>query len=410
MPWLVATALLHSAIVVEKRATLKSWTVLLAIVAFSLSLVGTFIVRSGIITSVHAFANDPERGVFILAMLGVAIGGSLALYTWRAPSLRSDGVFAPISRESALVLNNLLMSVAAAVVFLGTLYPLFIELLTGGETKLSVGAPFFDWAFAPLMVLVLLVMPVGAALPWKRGDLPKAMMRLWPGVALAFAAGMVFAMLRWGGPVIAPFAVALAFWAVFGVLVDLAERVKLGRASAGESLRRLVNLPRAAWGQAVAHIGVGLCAFGVVAVTAWESEKILVAEKGDVIPLAGYDIRFDGVDRLRGPNYRTDLGMFTILRDGQLVDTLTSEKRFYPVQRSQTTEAGIRASLIEDVYVTLGERQEAGGWAVRMYVKPYANWIWLGALVMTLGGLLSLSDRRHRVGAPARRAKTVAAE
>ena len=413
MPWLIATALLHSVIVVEKRGTLQSWTVLLAIIAFSLSILGTFIVRSGIITSVHAFATDPERGVFILGMLGIAVGGSLILYTWRAPQLRSDALFATMSRESALVLNNLLMSVAAAVVFIGTLYPLAVELVTGGESKISVGAPFFDLAFAPLMVLVLIVMPIGAALPWKRGDLPKAMTRIWPAVLLAFCGGMVFASLRWGGPILAPFAIALSFWAIFGVLADLGERVKLGKAPLRESLRRLANLPRSVWGQAVAHTGFGMTAFGVAAITAWASEDIRTARAGDVIPMASYEIVFEGVTREQGPNFEADIGRFTIMEDGEVVGEIASEKRFYPVQRDRTTEAGIRASLVEDVYVSLGDKQDDGSWAVRSYIKPYANWIWLGALVMALGGLLSLSDRRHRVGAPTRakaKAKVVAAE
>ncbi len=412
MPWLVATALLHSVVVVEKRGTLQSWTILLAIIGFSLSLVGTFIVRSGLITSVHAFANDPERGVFILGMLALAVGGSLILYTWRAPQLRSDAVFATMSRESALVLNNLLLSVACAVVFIGTLYPLMLELATGGESKISVGAPFFDLAFAPLMVLVLLVMPIGAALPWKRGDLPKAMTRIWPAVLLAFCAGLIFAMLRWGGPVLAPFAIMLAFWAIFGVLVDLADRVKLGKAPLSESLRRLGNLPRSTWGQAVAHVGVGVTAFGITAITAWESEDIRTANAGDTFPVATYEIRFDGVQRASGSNFQSDIGKFTVFENGKEIGSVSSEKRFYPVQRASTTEAGIRSSLVEDVYISLGERQANGGWAVRSYIKPYANWIWLGALIMTLGGLLSLSDRRHRVGAPtrAKRQKVIAAE
>lgn len=405
MPWLIAAALLHTSIVVEKRSTLKSWTILLAIIAFSLSLAGTFIVRSGLLTSVHAFATDPTRGVFILGILALATGGSLALYAWRAPQMNPDGVFAPVSRESALVLNNLLLSVATAVVLLGTFYPLILEGITG--EKISVGAPFFDWAFAPLMIVLMIAMPIGAALPWKRGDLNKAVGKMWIAALAAFVVGAIFAMLRWGGPIAAPFAIAIAFWAIFGVLVDLAQRVKLGRAPFGESLRRLANLPRAAWGQAVAHMGLGLCAFGIAGVTAWESEDIRVAKPGDLIPIAGYELRFEGVERARGPNYRTDLGTFTILRDGQETgDVVVSEKRFYPVQNQQTTEAGIRASLIEDVYVVLGDKQQNGGWAVRSYVKPYANWIWLGAFVMTFGGLLSLSDRRHRVGAPSRAKST----
>jgi len=400
MPWLIAAALLHSAVVVEKRETLKSWTILLAIMAFSLSLLGTFIVRSGLLTSVHAFASDPERGVFILAILAIATGGSLALYAWRAPQMAPEGVFAPVSRESGLILNNLLLSVATAVVLIGTLYPLFVEALT--DEKISVGPPFFDMGFSPLMIALLIAMPIGAALPWKRGDLPRVMKKLWTAAALSLAVGAIFAMWKSGGPLFAPLGIALAFWAIFGVIVDLGERVKIGRAPASESLRRLVRLPRAAWGQAMAHIGVGVCAFGIVGITAWATEDIRVAQKGDMIPLSGYDIRFDGVERMQGPNYRIDGGRFTVFRDGEQIAELLSEKRFYPVQRTQTTEAGIRASLVEDIYIVLGDRQDNGGWAVRSYVKPFANWIWLGALIMTLGGLLSLTDRRHRVGAPNR--------
>jgi len=413
MPWLLAAALLHSAVVVEKRSTLKSWTILLAILAFSLSLLGTFIVRSGLLTSVHAFANDPERGVFILGILVVATGGSLALYAWRAPQMAPEGVFAPVSRESGLILNNLLLSVATAVVFIGTLYPLFVEALT--DNKISVGPPFFNMGFSPLMIAILIAMPVGAALPWKRGDLPRVMKKLWTAAALSLLVGAMFAMWRTGGPLFAPLGIALAFWAIFGVIVDLAERVKLGRVPARETLRRLARLPRSAWGQALAHMGMGVCAFGIVGITAWESEDIRVAQAGDMIPLAGYDIRFDGVERTQGPNYRIDGGQFTIFRDGRQIAELVSEKRFYPVQRTQTTEAGIRASLVEDIYIVIGDRQEDGGWAVRSYVKPFANWIWLGALIMTLGGILSLTDRRHRVGAPNRakpagKADVVAAE
>jgi len=406
MPWLIAAALLHSAIVVEKRSTLKSWTILLAIIGFSLSLAGTFIVRSGLLTSVHAFANDPERGVFILAILIVATGGALTLYAWRAPQMNPEGVFAPVSRESALILNNLFLTVSTAIVLLGTFYPLIIEGLTG--EKISVGAPFFDLAFTPLMIALLIVMPLGAALPWKRGDLSRVTNKLWIALLLALGVGAFFMMWKSGGPILAPFAVALSFWAIFGVLADLAERAKLGAAPLAESVRRLWNLPRAAWGQAVAHTGLGLTAFGIAGVVAWESEDIRIAKAGDLIPLSGYEIRFDGVEREQGPNYETDVGTFTILRDGRAINVVYSEKRFYPVQRTNTTEAGIRASLIEDIYVVLGDEQENGGWAVRSYVKPFANWIWIGALIMTLGGVLSLTDRRHRVGAPAKAKKAVA--
>ncbi len=400
MPWLIAAALLHSAVVVEKRSTLKSWTILLAIIAFSLSLVGTFIVRSGLLTSVHAFASDPERGVFILAILLVATGGALILYAWRAPQMEPEGVFAPVSRESGLILNNLLLSVSTAVVFLGTLYPLFADGVM--DEKISVGKPFFDFAFAPFMIVTLIAMPLGAALSWKRGDLARVMSKLWIAAVLAFLVGIAFWALRTESSIWPPLFIAIAFWAIFGVVVDLAERIKLGRAPFSESMRRLGRLPRSAWGQAVAHIGLGITAFGIIGISAWATEDIRVAQIGDRIPLSGYELRFDGVESSRGPNYRIDGGKFTVFKDGKELTTLVSEKRFYPVQQTQTTEAGIRASLIEDIYIVLGDRQDNGGWAVRSYVKPFANWIWLGALIMTLGGVLSLTDRRHRVGAPGR--------
>jgi cytochrome c-type biogenesis protein CcmF len=245
-------------------------------------------------------------------------------------------------------------------------------------------------------------MPIGAALPWKRGDLAKVMSKLWIAAVFAFLIGIAFWAFRTENSIWPPLFMALAFWAILGPIVDLAERVKMGRAPFAESMRRLGGLPRSAWGQAVAHIGMGVTAFGIVGISAWSTEDIRAAKAGEIIPLSGYEIRFDGVERSRGPNYRTDEGRFTVMRDGREIATLVSEKRFYPVQRTQTTEAGIRASLVEDIYIVLGDRQDDGGWAVRSHVKPFANWIWIGALIMTLGGVLSLTDRRHRVGAPTR--------
>jgi cytochrome c-type biogenesis protein CcmF len=424
MPWLAAAALLHSSIVVEKRDTLKAWTILLAILAFSLSLVGTFIVRSGVITSVHAFANDPERGVFILAILAVAVGGSLGLFAWRAPSMRASGAFATVSRESALILNNLLLAVAAAVVFIGTLMPLVREAMDG--EKISVGPPFFDLAFTPFMVALAVALPVGAMLPWKRGDLRRTLRRLWPAAALAFAIGALVWAMQTGRSALAPVGLALGAWLVLGSLLELADRARIGRAGIGESLRRLANLPRSDWGKAVAHSGLGLTFFGVAAVTAWEVEDIRTAAPGDTIPIGGYEILFEGVERLPegaefqqpgcvldnwnvlkasgARNFTTELGRFRLFKDGEEVSQLCAEKRNYPVSRMPTTEAAIDAGLTRDVYVVLGDAQSDGtGWAIRAYVKPFANWIWIGALVMALGGGLSLSDRRYRVGAAARR-------
>ncbi len=405
MPWLAAAALLHCAIVVEKRDALKSWTILLAIVGFSLSLLGTFIVRSGLLTSVHSFASDPTRGVFILAILVVAVGGSLALFAWRAPRLAPGGVFAMVSRESLLVANNLLLTVACAVVLLGTLMPLIREAWDG--ERISVGAPFFELAFTPFMVALAVLLPIGAMMPWKRGRAGRVLRRLWPAAALAFAVAALIWAFQTGRSALAPVGIALAVWIIAGAALELAERAGIGRPHAW---RRLRGLPRADWGKAVAHSGLALTIFGISALTAWESEAIRAMRPGEVVEVGGYTFRFEGVERSRGPNYSVEEGRFTALRDGDRVATMVAEKRFYPVQRMPTTEAAIDAGLLRDLYVVLGDRQEDDpqAYAVRVYVKPFANWIWIGALVMAMGGLLSLSDRRYRVGATARRAPSAA--
>jgi len=401
MPWLVAGALLHSAIVVEKRSALKAWTILLAILAFSLSLIGTFIVRSGVITSVHAFANDPERGVFILAIIGTTVIGSLTLFATRGPAMRSEGLFQPISREGGLVLNNLALTVAAAVVFTGTLAPLVREFVDGA--KISVGAPFFQLAFTPFMVILLVALPVGALLPWKRGDLGAVLARLWWAGAAALALGGVVWGLQTGTALLAPVGLALAAWVVLGVLAELVERSGLPRVPLGTALSRLARLPRADWGKLIAHTGLGLSVMGIAAVTAWQVEDIRLARPGDVIPLGGYEVRFDGVSEGKGPNYTLQRGHFTVFRDGEQVVELAPEKRVYPVQGMPTTEAAIDSGLTRDIYLVLGDKQADGeAWAVRGYLKPLANWIWLGALIMALGGMVSLSDRRYRVGAARR--------
>ncbi len=403
MPWLVGTALLHSAIVVEKRDSLKSWTILLAILAFSLSLIGTFLVRSGVLTSVHAFATDPGRGVFILGLLVVAIGGSLTLYAVRAPALKGGGLFAPISREGALILNNLFLTTACATVFLGTLYPLFIDAL-GGD-KVSVGAPYFNATFVPLMVPLIALMAVGPMLAWKRGDLMAVLGRLKFALAAAAAIGLLTFYLGRGGPVLAVPVMALAAWLFAGAIMELVGRVKLFRIPLLDSLRRARNLPRAAWATALAHIGVAVVMAGITGVTAWERESILVMQPGDTTEIAGYAITLEGVRDIQGPNYSASQGTFTVRRDGAPYTTLMPEKRFYPVQRMPTTEAAIHTTGLADLYVVLGDPNEDGGWTVRLYHKPFLPWIWIGAGLMMLGGLISLTDRRFRVGAPARRRK-----
>ncbi|MFQ5622045.1 MAG: heme lyase CcmF/NrfE family subunit [Paracoccaceae bacterium] len=401
MPWLISIALLHSAIVVEKRDTLRSWTILLAILAFSFSLIGTFIVRSGVITSVHAFANDPARGIFILVILAASIGGALTLFSMRAAQLRSGAVFATVSRESGLILNNLLLLVAAVVVFVGTVWPLVAEFATGA--KISVGAPFFDLTFTPFFVVLAMLVPLGAVLPWKRARLDRAMRPLWGALALSVALGALVWSLQTGGGMLAPIGVALALWLVLGSLADIAGRARLGRAPLAESLRRASNLPRADWGKTVAHAGLGLTIFGIATITAWQAEDIRTAQPGESIEIAGYTLRFDKVERIRGPNFIADKGTFTLTSGRGAGATLRPEKRVYEVQRMPTTEAAIDYGLTRDVYVVLGDRQDDGAWAVRTYVKPFSNWIWLGAIVMAIGGVLSLTDRRYRVGAVRRR-------
>ena len=423
MPWLVAAALLHSAIVVEKRSSLKAWTILLAILAFSLSLIGTFIVRSGVLTSVHAFATDPERGVFILAILLIAIVGSLTLFAWRAPSMRSEGVFQPVSREGALVLNNLLLAVACAVVFIGTMAPLVREFFDGA--KISVGAPFFDLTFTPFMVMLFLALPLGALLPWKRGDAAKVMSRLWWAAGAALAVGGIVWGIQTGTGLLAPIGLALAAWLCLGVIVELGERAGFGKVSTGKALGRLIGLPRADWGKAIAHAGLGLTVMGIAAVSAWEIEDIRLAEPGDVIPLGPYEVRFEGVERLpvgapfdavqcgvtgessvkggEPRNFSTEFGRFSLLSDGEVLRAMCPEKRFYPVQQMPTSEAAIDPGLTRDVYLVLGDQNAQGAWAVRSYYKPLANWIWIGSLIMAFGGIVSLTDRRFRVGAAARR-------
>ncbi len=408
MPWLASVALLHSAIVVEKRGSLKNWTILMAILGFSLSLMGTFIVRSGVIDSVHAFAVDPERGVFILLLLVVAIGGSLGLYAWRAPSLKSDGVFAPISRESGLILNNLIMMASCGVVFVGTMAPMVREAFTGD--KITVGAPFFDLAFTPFMVLLAIALPLGAMTPWKRGEVGKVMLKLWWAAAAALGLGVLAWSVQGGGSPMAPIGMALALWIAFGIVAEMLDRAKIGKGALAESWRRLARTPRADWGKWAAHGGVAVMIWGVAAITAWQAEDIRIARPGDVIPIGGYEIRFDGVEQVQGPNYVAERGEFTAFRNGRAVAHKYPEKRIYTEGRSPmpTTEAGIAYGFTRDIYIVLGDPQQprageaSGGYAVRTYIKPFANWIWGGAIIMALGGVLSLTDHRYRVGAPVR--------
>jgi cytochrome c-type biogenesis protein CcmF len=404
MPWLAGTALLHSAVVMEKRGALKVWTILLSILTFSLSLIGTFLVRSGVLTSVHAFAVDPRRGIFILAILVLFIGGALALYAWRAPLLKQGGLFAPISREGALVFNNLFLVSACATVIVGTLYPLALEALTG--EKISVGPPFFNSTFGPLFIPLMLVMPFGPLLGWKRGDVYAAAQRLLVAALLCAIAGAAAFALEQGGPVMAPFGVGIAVFVMAGAVVDIAERTMILRVPFGAMLRRAIGLPRSAWGTAFAHFGIGVTLLGIVATTAWSSEHLAEIKVGTSLDIAHYRLTFDGLSNRAGPNYRDLVGKFTVRRtSGELIGTLEPSRRTFLARDMATTEAALMTRGASQLYVSLGDPSPDGSVAVRLYYKPLVLLIWLGAGIMFVGGALSLSDRRLRVGAP-RPAKT----
>ena len=399
MPWLAGTALLHSAVVMEKRGGLKVWTILLAILAFSLSLIGTFLVRSGVLTSVHAFATDPTRGIFILVILIVFIGGALALFAWRAPLLKQGGLFAPISREGALVFNNLFLTTACATVFVGTLYPLALEALTGD--KISVGPPFFNATFGPLFIPLMLAMPFGPLLGWKRGDLLGAAQRLLAAAMLAAVAVAAAFALEHGGPVLAPFGIGIAVFVIAGAVTDIAERTMFLRVPLGAALRRAIGLPRSAWGTAFAHFGIGVTLLGIVAVTAWGSERLAEVKPGDTLEISHYRLTFDGVFNRSGPNYRDVVGHFTVRRsNGDLIGAMEPSRRTFPARGMATTEAALMTRGVSQLYLSLGDPGKDGMVPVRLYFKPRVLLIWLGAVFMFIGGGLSLSDRRLRIGAP----------
>ncbi|WP_419730183.1 heme lyase CcmF/NrfE family subunit [Lichenicola sp.] len=417
LPWLTGTALVHSAIVVEKREALKVWTVLLAIGTFSLSLSGTFLVRSGILNSVHAFANDPARGVFILGLLGLVIGGALLLFAIRAPTLSAGGSFAPLSREGALVMNNILLCAICAVVLVGTMYPPFASLLFG--QAISVGKPFFDATAAPMALPLLAVMAIGPMLPWKRAQLAPVIARLWWAALLAGAVGLVAAFgLRGTLPVLA---FALGVWVIAGSLAGVIQRVRpagtSGRVSLADSLHRARMLPRAVFGAALAHAGAGITVIGLAGMSA-ASHAIVSVHTGDSVPLAGYRWTLARIDDQAGPNYHARIATLLVHRDrpdGALVTVLHPARRDFASQGQTTTEVAIHTNLVSDLYAVLGEEHGTGAdhtAVLRLHYNPLAPWMWLGALVMALGGALSLSDRRIRIGAPhrARTRATVPAE
>ncbi|CRK74779.1 Cytochrome c-type biogenesis protein CcmF [Nereida ignava] len=405
MPWLLGTALLHSAIVTEKRDAFKSWTILLAILTFSLSLLGTFVVRSGLLTSVHAFAVDPERGLYILALLALSIGGSLALYAWRAPMMEAGGIFKPISREAGLLVNNLILTTATGTVLFGTLYPLFLEAITGD--KISVGAPFFNATFVPMMLPLVLFMGVGPFLSWKRADLAGVYQRLKYVALASIIATPIVWYIQKGGPLLAHFSIMLATWLLLATLREWGIRIRLFEAPISETLRRARNLPRASHGMTMAHAGLAIAMLGMIGSSAWKSEEIVFVAPGTTIEIAGFDVTFSGVERVRGPNYLADRGTLAVSRNGQSIDTLRPERRYYPIADSTTTESAIRSTLAGDLYASISEpatenAEQSDAWTLRILYEPLVNFIWLGSSLLIIGGALSLSDRRLRVGAPKR--------
>ncbi len=402
LPWLVGTALVHSLAVTEKRGGFKNWTVLLAILAFSLSLLGTFLVRSGVLTSVHAFATDPERGIFILGFLVVVIGSSLALYAWRAPKVGMGGRFQLVSRETFLLTNNVLLVVACGAVLLGTLYPLLLDAL--GLGKISVGPPYFDSVFLPLMVPLIFLMGVGPMARWKQASIPDIADRLrWAGaVSIVMALILPFVMGRWSA--LASLGFALTFWVFASSVVNIRERMAATRKNSKAGLlARIFGLPRSYLGMHAAHIGVGVFIMGVTMVQTYEVEKDMRMEIGDTVTMGGYTFRFDGVTQIEGPNYNASRGQILVSQDGKPVTVLFPEKRTYLVQTMPMTEAAIDTGLFRDLYVSLGEPVSNGAWSVRVYYKPFVSWIWGGTAIMALGGLLAVSDRRYRIAARSRR-------
>ena len=393
MPWLAGTALIHSLAVTEKRGGFKVWTVLLSIIAFSLSLLGTFLVRSGVLSSVHAFATDPRRGLFILGFLVIVIGSSLVLYAWRAPRVGLGQRFGLVSKESMLLLNNMLLIVAAGAVLLGTLYPLFLDAM--GLGKISVGAPYFETVFGLLMVPVMFAMGIGPLVRWKQDEPGSVARRLRFALPIALAAAL---LVGWAAGRISPIAtggLTLAFWIVASIGVDLAERLRpTGQQT--HVFARMRLLPRAMVGMMVAHFGVAAFAFGVAMVKTYEVERDVKMGADTTTELAGYNFRMIDLREVQGPNYKAVQGQIEVRRSGNLIATLQPEKRIYRVQSNPMTEAAVDSNLLRDIYVSMGEQLPNGDWIVRVQYKPFIYWIWNGCLIMMLGGVLALSDRRYR--------------
>ena len=399
MPWLMGTALLHSTIVMEKRDALKVWTILLSILTFSLSLLGTFLVRSGVITSVHSFASDPGRGLFILGILIVFIGGGLMMFALRASSLRQGGLFAPISREGALVLNNLFLAASTVAILVGTLYPLVLETFSG--SKISVGAPYFNLTAVPLFIILLALLPLGQSLAWKRGDLLGVMQRLLLAFGLSIVAVLIILAVTFGGPVTAPLGVGLGLWMILGSATEIFHRIWPRRFDLSIILARALGLPRSAWGTAMAHAGLGITVIGIAA-TAWGVEHIAITKMGEKILVGPYTVTLDTSFKRTGQGYHEEGARFLIARDDQSLGVLESSKRVHAGREMPTTEAGIVTFGLGQLYASLNEILADGRVSVHLYWKPLVTLIWGGALVMAFGGALSLSDRRVRITAAER--------
>ncbi|MFZ1811014.1 MAG: heme lyase CcmF/NrfE family subunit [Candidatus Nitrotoga sp.] len=393
MPWLVGTALIHSLAVTEKRGAFKNWTVLLAIIAFSLSLLGTFLVRSGVLTSVHSFASDPARGLFILAFLSIVVGSSLVLFAWRAPKVGLGSGFGLISRESMLLLNNVLLVAAAGAVFLGTLYPLFLDALNLG--KISVGPPYFEAVFAPIMAIAVFLMGIGPRTPWQQASLAKVFKHLLPWFIVSVALGILvpFWFGRWTAPVVA--GTSLGMWALLTSMAYLVTRVR--GSTSGSAWTTLRGTSRSTYGMLLAHAGIGVFILGVTLVKGYETSSEMRLRVGDVTTLDGYAFRLLAMEKMKGPNYSGIRGTLEVTQNGAKIDTLYPEKRLYTMQDSAMTEGAIYTSLFRDLYVALGEQISRDEWVMRIQHKPMVNWIWGGCLIMAFGGLLAVSDRRYRL-------------
>jgi len=394
MPWLLGTALIHSLAVTEKRGSFKNWTVLLAILAFSFSLLGTFLVRSGVLSSVHAFATDPRRGLFILAFLTIVIGSSFSLYAWRAPTVGLGARFALFSKETALLANNVLFMVAAGAVLLGTLYPLILDAL--GLGKISVGPPYFDSVFMPLMAPTFFLMGVGPMARWKETSVPDLAQRLRWALGVTVVAAIGTGWLAGSIHLVATCGLLMSFWIFSSVATDFWERVRPEGKGFAELRRRVGQIPRALAGMMVAHIGVAVFCFGVTMVKTYEVESDVKMAVGDSTTVSGYQFTFQGVKNVQGPNYEATRAQIEISKGGSKVSELHPEKRVYRVQQNPMTEAAIAPGFTKDLYVSMGEEVEGGAWIIRVYVKPFIDWIWGGCMLMALGGLMAVSDRRYR--------------